>query len=785
MLFLRVTEENMSRVVAVVAVCSLGSVVAPSPLPSLAPIKVHQKSVGATESPNIDVPICATKICGMKDGKYVTHNSQCEAERAGGKRIKFGICNATQTAAQSVIAQVSTAIVPAPTSVSRVAGEPLRQPPICSAIGAGSSELNFPFCRVAPLADQPDQHEATLSLSATTSPTHIGGYRFETINYNGAYLAPIVELKPGDSLRVRLVNALAPADGADAGHGSALHGQNDQSTNLHTHGLIVSPKNSRSDPRQNGDNIFVSLDRGQSLDYSIQIPLSLPASLLDGKSGIIPHPSGLYWYHSHLHGISAAQVAGGMSGVLSIGARDANLVATKEAETAALRARTDTAYLMLRDIQIRSEINPTAADGQSPAVWRRDIDSKLCQPADGVVSPPIEQRDGYCQSPADKSQIWLFTINGQRFPTIRIPSGRNKLLRLANLSASATYVVSLRDSSGNAVPFELISVDGVVPGVPTDGSAQPGDHPGATKITTLLMTPAARAEIFVKNDKGDPSERRLVLRTDGKDTSATGTTDGDPWPQIKLANVILEGAPVAVASTALIGLNEYAAKESPPAPTAAGTAAAVSLLPGCVRDIRRADLEHRRIMFAGSGPFSMTTDLVHPKDRTKLQPYDQFVADPSPDVQLELFSFNDYLKPDHTVDWDATEGRPRHTCVQLSNGHHQLWELNNPTTEMHNFHLHQTKFRLATERDLKDYGIDPSSVTLKSGFQIKASVAAPVASRDLWNDTLPVFPTNPLTPPVFIVINFDAREQLGRYVYHCHILEHEDQGLMAPIEVIP
>src|SRR5262249_25000451 len=267
----------------------------------------------------------------------------------------------------------------------------------------------------------------------------------------------------------------------------------------------------------------------------------------------------------------------------------------------------------------------------------------------------------------------------------------------------------------------------------TDGSAQRGNHPGATKIARLLMTPAARAEIFIENDKGDSSERHLVLRIDGLDTSAKGTTDGDPWPQINLAEVILEGAPVAVASTASIGLNEYAAKAGLPAPTVAGAAVAAPLPPGCVRDIRRADVEHRRIMFAGSGPFFITTDLVHPKDKTQLQPYDQFVPDPSPDVHLDLVSFDDYLKPDHTVDWDATERRPRHTCVQLSNGHHQLWELNNLTTEMHNFHLHQTKFRLATEQDLKDYGIDPSSAKLNSGFQIKAGAAAPVANRDLWN----------------------------------------------------
>jgi FtsP/CotA-like multicopper oxidase with cupredoxin domain len=37
---------------------------------------------------------------------------------------------------------------------------------------------------------------------------------------------------------------------------------------------------------------------------------------------------------------------------------------------------------------------------------------------------------------------------------------------------------------------------------------------------------------------------------------------------------------------------------------------------------------------------------------------------------------------------------------------------------------------------------------------------------------------------IFIVVNFDAEEQLGRYVYHCHILKHEDAGLMAPMRVI-
>ena len=605
-------------------VCSLGALVAPLPPPPPAALAAPGKDAGdsrfdlaAAECPGSGIPICAAMLRGSNNGKRVVCNSRCESERAGPRRITFA-SNATRPSAAWVVAQASTAVAPVSASPS-VAGEPLREPPVCSTIEAGSSELQFPFCRVASLPGRPGQHVLTLSLTVTTSPVHIGGYRLETDNYDGTYLPPVVELKPGDSLNVRLLNALALNDGTNSRHGSPMQGHEDRSTNIHTHGLIVSPKNARDDQRNNGDNIFVSLGRGQSIDYSIQIPARLPASLLDGKKGFfIPHPTGLYWYHSHLHGVSAAQVGGGMAGVLSIGPRDANLVALKEVDTAALRARTDTAYLMLRDIQISSAIDPLAADGQSPAIRPpTDPDPALCQPgSDGVGVPPLEQRDGYCQSPKDKSQIWLFTVNGQRFPTIQIPSGRNKLLRLANLSASATYVISLRDPSGNAVPFDLISVDGVVPGVPQDASVQ--DHPEALKITTLLFMPASRAEIFIANDQGDASERQLVLRTDGKDTSAPPPSPpgaGDPWPQINLASVILEGAPVAFTNAAPIGLNEYMAEAGPPMSQANVRAAAAPALPqGCVRDIDHANLEHRRIKFAGQGgpiPFTITTDLVH------------------------------------------------------------------------------------------------------------------------------------------------------------------------------
>jgi hypothetical protein len=37
---------------------------------------------------------------------------------------------------------------------------------------------------------------------------------------------------------------------------------------------------------------------------------------------------------------------------------------------------------------------------------------------------------------------------------------------------------------------------------------------------------------------------------------------------------------------------------------------------------------------------------------------------------------------------------------------------------------------------------------------------------------------------ISLMVDFSRYEQVGSYVYHCHILEHEDGGMMAQINVI-
>jgi FtsP/CotA-like multicopper oxidase with cupredoxin domain len=67
--------------------------------------------------------------------------------------------------------------------------------------------------------------ELSVTLTATPSPMRLGNIEFQGFLYNDAYMPPLLRLRLGDVLRVRLKNNLP-----------------DGFTNLHFHGLSVSPR---------------------------------------------------------------------------------------------------------------------------------------------------------------------------------------------------------------------------------------------------------------------------------------------------------------------------------------------------------------------------------------------------------------------------------------------------------------------------------------------------------------------------------------------------------------
>ncbi len=103
------------------------------------------------------------------------------------------------------------------------------------------------------------------------------------------------------------------------------------------------------------------------------------------------------------------------------------------------------------------------------------------------------------------------------------------------------------------------------------------------------------------------------------------------------------------------------------------------------------------------------------------------------------------------------------------NGTVEIWEIVNTTTDAHPIHLHAVHFQLLDRRRfyLKRH-------QLTSEVVLTGSPLPPSAGESGWKDTI-------LCPPgqvTRIITPFQGEP--GRFVWHCHMLEHEDNEMMRP-----
>jgi len=102
----------------------------------------------------------------------------------------------------------------------------------------------------------------------------------------------------------------------------------------------------------------------------------------------------------------------------------------------------------------------------------------------------------------------------------------------------------------------------------------------------------------------------------------------------------------------------------------------------------------------------------------------------------------------------------------------EKWRFINVTDDAHPMHLHLVHFQIL-ERQGFDY-----SAFLQGKLQFVGTPRPPAANEAGWKDTAIVSPREVLT----IIIPWEG--YIGRYVYHCHMLEHEDNDMMRPFEVV-
>jgi len=118
-----------------------------------------------------------------------------------------------------------------------------------------------------------------VDLRAAVAEVAVAGQTVRMLSYNGSVPGPTLHLRPGDTLRIHLDNQIS------------------MPTNLHTHGLVVSAAGA-------SDNPFLRIESGTTFDYEIVLPDD--------------HPTGVFWYHPHHHGMVTDQLWAGLYGAIIV-----------------------------------------------------------------------------------------------------------------------------------------------------------------------------------------------------------------------------------------------------------------------------------------------------------------------------------------------------------------------------------------------------------------------------------------------------------------------------------
>jgi FtsP/CotA-like multicopper oxidase with cupredoxin domain len=253
-------------------------------------------------------------------------------------------------------------------------------------------------------------------LNFNTTDTPIA---FFTRAFNGHLSGPVIRVTQGDTLKIHLDNRLtADIDGPRNTFRLA------NTTNLHLHGMHISPMGS-------ADDVFRHITPNSSGWYEYQIPKD--------------HSAGTFWYHPHVHGSSSLQAGGGMAGALIVEPADQSML------PAALVAM-DEEVLLLQHLCFH---NTGKYHSSTPYINHLEV---VKYGLDTLAPNPTYRY------PNDVKDYYM--VNGQFKPNITMRPGQFKLFRLIGAGTSAFLELQVvsdnrKDSSAQSCDVFIVAKDGI------------------------------------------------------------------------------------------------------------------------------------------------------------------------------------------------------------------------------------------------------------------------------------------------------------------------------------
>ncbi|OQS05383.1 hypothetical protein THRCLA_02473, partial [Thraustotheca clavata] len=278
-----------------------------------------------------------------------------------------------------------------------------------------------------PILQQPPAHKSAdgildITLRAQVARFTQGPVAFNTRTYNGMFPGPTLCVKPGDTLKITLVNDLLPDLPSE--HLSMNTMRDPNTTNLHVHGMHVSPMGI-------SDNVLRTVKSGESMVLTIKIPET--------------HQLGAFHYHPHHHGSTFLQMGGGMVGIISV---QDNIDQVDS-------------LLVLQSFTFSGPMLGNHINASTLARSTLPLDLKLTHRNHKRMAELYPEYQPQFDATADNHPPF-FIINGQYQPRIQLRNGERKLFQLIN--AGPTQMLEL------FIPgctFEVLAKDAFPPSITT------------------------------------------------------------------------------------------------------------------------------------------------------------------------------------------------------------------------------------------------------------------------------------------------------------------------------
>mmetsp|Transcript_223 Transcript_223/g.730 ORF Transcript_223/g.730 Transcript_223/m.730 type:complete len:772 (+) Transcript_223:23-2338(+) len=544
-------------------------------------------------------------------------------------------------------------------------------------------------CAAAAVIVEPDVLDCQgkhVTLEVRENTVNIAGLvSFNSRSYyaNGKFHVPgpTIKMQAGKWCNITIVNRLPGGQSSECNYvnGKFTHHSNTMhcpdTTNLHTHGLHVSPYQ---------DNIDTHINPGWQMEYTYDLRED--------------HLPGTHWYHSHHHGSTTLQVFGGLAGALLV----------EPAATYTMQPDLVSLYANAKIMILQHWFLGAGDTGTSDAFTMKSYTQVNQQFASQST---IDKRF----TPASGTNVDALSVNGLYRPTTTLTADVAQLFRFISASG-ARYIELALDNT--ACSMKLIARDGVY-----NYNSDTGSY---MTITHVVLAPGTRADVAVLCKAAAVGSVVTVSSTPSASFDAVLSTENRlSQTNVFSFNVVAQGSTPALAfPTTMPTYPSYLASLLSNAVNQAETGYVASVGGGTAGNVELSATDTTELIngkaFPGwTGEYVMQLCL----DKT----YEVNVVPPP---------------PPGGGGGGGGPPRPRRQLLQAA-------------TSAHPYHQHVNHFQI-TDSD---------------------AAGGSVFRKGEWRDVVPG------TAPGGTKFRFKPHDYIGEIILHCHILQHEDMGMMGLMKV--